>query len=206
MTETINFEKMGGLVPAVVQDVDDGTVLMVGFMNKEAFERTLAEHEVVFWSRSKSRLWKKGETSGNSLRVVSNDVDCDGDALLIRALRQGAGVVCHKGTKSCFGEGPKPYSGNVLTELFSIIRERKSTPPENSYTARLFKEGTARIGQKVGEEAVELAIASQHTDTNRIVEETADLLYHILVLLADKGIDLAEVYGELARRRTKTEK
>ncbi len=201
MIEQIDFAKMKGLVPAVVQDAADGTVLMVGFMNREALERTLEERQVTFWSRSKSRLWKKGETSGNFLNVVSVDADCDADALLIRA--HPSGPVCHNGTKGCFPVHSLPGTNQILQELFDLIRERKRTLPENSYTSGLFREGIQRIGQKVGEEAIELSIAGQYPDRQRIVEETADLLYHTLVLLAEKEVDTSEVYLELARRMKK---
>jgi len=198
MIEKVNFEKMNGLVPAIVQDADDGIVLMVGFMNKEALEQTIKERQVTFWSRSKSRLWKKGETSGNVMHVVSIDVDCDADSVLIRA--HPAGPVCHTGTRSCFPPSSSPESAQVLARLFSIIQDRKRRLPEQSYTSKLFREGTARIAQKVGEEAVELAIAAQFPDQQRIIEETADLFYHAFVLLVEKKIDLSQVYEELAKR------
>jgi len=201
MIEQIDFNKMNGLVPAVVQDAEDGTVLMVGFMNREALKRTLEERQVTFWSRTKSRLWKKGETSGHFLDVVSVDIDCDADALLIRA--HPSGPVCHNGTKSCFPAHSSRGTNQILQELFDIIRERKRNLPENSYTSRLFREGIQRIGQKVGEEAIELSIAGQYADRQRIIEETADLLYHTLVLLAEKEIDTSEVYLELTKRMKK---
>ena len=204
MIEKIDFNKMNGLVPAVVQDAEDGTVLMAGFMNREALEQTLREREVTFWSRTKGRLWKKRETSGNFLSVVSVDVDCDADALLIRA--HPSGPVCHNGTKSCFPVQSSPGTENVLQELFDLIRERKRTLPENSYTSGLFKEGMQRIGQKVGEEAIELSIAGQYSDRRRIIEETADLFYHTLVLLAEREVDTSEVYLELVRRMKKPAK
>jgi len=194
MKEDLNFEKMNGLVPAVVQDPEDGMVLMVGFMNREALERTEQDGMVHFFSRTKQRLWKKGETSGNVLRVVSIDVDCDHDALLIRA--RPAGPVCHTGQRSCFPAGTISL-GRILKTLSDIISERKKTMPQNSYTSKLFAEGVARIAQKVGEEAVELSISAQYTDTQRCIEETADLLYHLLVLLAEKEIDLSQIADEL---------
>jgi phosphoribosyl-ATP pyrophosphohydrolase/phosphoribosyl-AMP cyclohydrolase len=196
MIDHINFEKMNGLVPAVIQDAGDGTVLMVGFMNQEALQRTREEHQVVFWSRTKKRLWKKGETSGNVLDVLSIDVDCDGDALLIAA--RPAGPVCHTGEKSCFPRSNEHE--NVLHKLFEIIQDRKQNLPEISYTAKLFRKGIAAIGQKVGEEAVELAIAAQYDDARRCEEEAADLIYHLLVLLAHKNIALEQIYAELERR------
>jgi len=197
MIDQLNFSKLHGLVPAIIQDASDGTVLMLGFMNDEAFRRTVEEQEVVFWSRSKNRLWKKGETSGNALRVVSISPDCDNDALLIRALP--AGPVCHTGTKSCFTD-PSPAWEQHLTGLFRLIQKRRKDMPPDSYTAKLFSEGIPRISQKVGEEAVELAIAAQHNDHHRVIEESADLLYHVLVLLAAKEVDLMEIYDELGKR------
>ena len=199
MIGNIHFEKMNGLVPAIVQDSEDGTVLMVGFMNREALERTLAERQVIFWSRSKSRLWKKGETSGNVLHVVSIDADCDADSLLI--LARPAGPTCHTGERSCFPVKAPSARTSVLQELEVIIAERKKSMPENSYTAKLFKDGVARIAQKVGEEAVELAIAAQHSDRQRVIEEAADVMYHVIVLLAEKELELAEVYRELEKRK-----
>ena len=198
MIEKINFEKMNGLVPAVVQDAGDGMVLMVGFMNKEALERTIEERQVTFWSRTRSCLWKKGETSGNVLNVVSIDVDCDADSLLIKA--HPSGPVCHTGTASCLPAGPPQENRLLLQQLFAIIKERKLRLPEGSYTATLFRAGSARIAQKVGEEAVELAIAAQLPDRQRIIEETGDLFYHVLVLLVEKEIDLSDVYDVLAGR------
>ncbi len=197
MIEGINFEKMNGIVPAIIQDANDGAVLMVGFMNREALQRTLNDQQVVFWSRSKKRLWKKGETSGHFLNVDSIHTDCDSDALLIIA--RPSGPVCHTGDRSCFSSagvsGPR-----ILSRLAHVIAERKRAMPSGSYTAKLFSTGTARIAQKVGEEAVELVIASQHSDKKRIVEESADLLYHLLVLLTDRGISLDDVCKELEDR------
>jgi phosphoribosyl-ATP pyrophosphohydrolase/phosphoribosyl-AMP cyclohydrolase len=191
------FDKMGGLIPAIVQDATDGRVLMLGFMNKDALRRTLDERQVVFWSRSKSRLWKKGETSGNILHLVSIGLDCDQDALLIQA--RPSGPVCHTGSETCFVPSERP-SGGTLRALESVIHERKKLLPEGSYTATLFREGIARIAQKVGEEAVELSIASQYPGKGRCVEEAADLLYHLMVLLAERDIALTEVLRELDNR------
>lgn len=203
MIDTINFDKMNGLVPAIVQDAKDGVVLMVGYMNREALEHTIEGKQVVFWSRTKLRLWKKGETSGNFLDVVSVTADCDKDALLITA--RPAGVVCHTGKKSCFGNGYSFSGGTVLETLENTIQKRKSEMPEDSYTADLFRKGISMIAQKVGEEAIELAIAAQYKDERRCVEEAADLLYHFLVLLAEKGIVLKTVEGELESRMSKEE-
>ena len=193
----INFEKMNGLIPAIVQDAATGAVLMTGFMNREAYEKTAAEKRVTFWSRTKKRLWTKGETSGNFLNVVSMEADCDGDAVLIEAVPSGP--VCHTGAPSCF-PAEKRFASNVLGSLAAVIASRKASMPEGSYTAKLFSEGRSRIAQKVGEEAVELAIAAQHDDPRRTAEEAADLLYHMLVLLADRGIPLSDVLSELSSR------
>jgi phosphoribosyl-ATP pyrophosphohydrolase/phosphoribosyl-AMP cyclohydrolase len=201
MTETIDFKKMNGIVPAVVQDDHDGTVLMVGFMNQEALKRTIEGRQVVFWSRSKQRLWKKGETSGNILDLVSIEADCDQDALLIKASPRGP--VCHTGEKSCFKNAEPSGQYNVIERLVAIIQKRKQELPENSYTTALFQRGLPFIGQKVGEEAVELAISAQYQDQRRCVEEAADLVYHMLVLLAAKEIGTTEVLRELEERMDK---
>jgi len=198
MKEQLNFAKMNGLIPVTVQDADTGVVLIVGFMNEEAHRRTVNERQVVFWSRTKERLWKKGETSGNYLDVVSIQPDCDNDALLI--LVHPRGPVCHTGQRSCFGDDRHPGLGFVLQELRSIIEARSEQKPEGSYTSELLDEGLARISQKVGEEAIELAIAAQYPDNQRSVEEAADLFYHILVLFRAKDIDLDDVGKELTKR------
>jgi phosphoribosyl-ATP pyrophosphohydrolase/phosphoribosyl-AMP cyclohydrolase len=198
MINEVNFEKMNGLVPAIIQDADDRTVLMLGFMNAEALERTLNDKLVTFWSRTKQRLWQKGETSGNCLEVVSIDVDCDEDTLLIRARPRGP--VCHTGRRSCFQNQPGGQAGRVLSRLAQIIASRKEKTPEGSYTAELFKAGAQKIGQKLGEEAVELAIAAQYSDAQRCTEEAADLVYHLMVLLASKDIGMEQVETELEKR------
>ena len=198
MRNKVNFEKMNGLVPAIVQDADDCTVLMLGFMNAEALERTLKDELVTFWSRTKQRLWQKGETSDNHLEVVSIDVDCDEDTLLIRARPRGP--VCHTGSRSCFPEQPGGHAGRVLSRLAEIIADRKEKSPEGSYTAKLLNAGNQKIGQKLGEEAVELAIAAQYADAQRCTEEAADLVYHLMVLLAAKGLSLEQVEAELEKR------
>jgi len=193
----LNFEKLNGLVPAVVQDADNGEVLMVGFMNREALDLTINGKRVTFWSRSKQRLWTKGETSGNYLNLVSIHQDCDEDALLI--LARPAGPVCHTGSRNCFST-QHPFNTTMLEKLEEIVLDRKAHPKESSYTSRLLQEGIAKIAQKVGEEAVELSIAAQYPDKQRCIEEAADLLYHTLVLLAGKEILLSDVYGELENR------
>jgi phosphoribosyl-AMP cyclohydrolase / phosphoribosyl-ATP pyrophosphohydrolase len=201
MIDTLNFGKLNGLVPAIVQDASTRQVLMVGFMNREAAEKTLQEGRVTFWSRTKGRLWQKGETSGNTLEVSSISVDCDNDALLIRA--NPAGPVCHTGSFTCFGEEREGDDDSVLDVLESIIRSRRQQMPTESYTAKLFQQGTSRIAQKVGEEAVETVVAALGTDRNALKEEAADLLYHLLVLLQDRGLALADVEGVLRKRMEK---
>jgi phosphoribosyl-AMP cyclohydrolase / phosphoribosyl-ATP pyrophosphohydrolase len=198
MIDQVNFEKMNGLVPAVVQDERTNQVLMVGFMNREALEKTYADKKVTFWSRTRQRLWQKGETSGNFLEFLSASVDCDIDSLLIKAIPHGP--VCHTNQFTCFGEDEKIEIGSVMRKLEDIIRERKSTMPEGSYTSQLFKGGAPRIAQKVGEEGVEVALAAVLGDTKRLTEESADLIYHLLVLLRQQGLTLEDVAGELRRR------
>jgi phosphoribosyl-ATP pyrophosphohydrolase/phosphoribosyl-AMP cyclohydrolase len=196
--DKLNFEKLGGLVPAVIQDVRTNQVLMVGFMNSEALEKTLADKKVTFWSRTKKRLWQKGETSGNYLEYISMQTDCDNDSLLIKAIPHGP--VCHTNRFTCFGEDETIDVGNVLRRLEETIRSRKQLMPEGSYTSILFKEGTPRIAQKVGEEGVEVALASVLGDKKRLTEESADLLYHLLVLLRQQDLTLDDVTKELQSR------
>lgn len=202
MIDKLNFGKLNGLVPAIVQDASTSQVLMVGFMNRDAVARTIKEKLVTFWSRTKSRLWQKGETSGNTLAVVSISVDCDGDALLIKA--HPTGPICHAGTFTCFGEEEAEDSRSVIDKLEEIIRERARSLPEKSYTASLLQQGTGRIAQKVGEEAVETVVAAMQRNREAVKEESADLLYHLLVLLQDQGIRVSEVSGVLRRRMEKT--
>lgn len=204
MIDKLNFAKLNGLVPAIVQDVVTRQVLMVGFMNREAVERTLRDRRVTFWSRTKGRLWQKGETSGNFLEVSSVQMDCDSDALLIRAIP--AGPVCHTGSYTCFNEARASEAESVLEGLESIIGERRQQKSAESYTARLFHEGTPRIAQKVGEEAVETIVAALQNDQASLKEESADLLYHLLVLLQDRGLRLADVSAVLKRRMIKPPK
>ena len=201
MIDSLNFGKLNGLIPAIVQDAATRQVLMVGFMNREAAEKTLRERRVTFWSRTKGRLWQKGETSGNFLDVSSIEVDCDGDALLIRATP--AGPVCHTGSYTCFGEDRREHEESVFHRLEAIIRSRRQEMPSASYTAKLFQQGLARIAQKVGEEAVETVVAAMEHNTDALKEEAADLLYHLLVLLQDRGVNLREVEGVLQKRMEK---
>ena len=193
----IDFEKYAdGLVPAIVQDVDTRTVLMLGFMNAEALELTQTTGKVTFYSRSRNSIWVKGETSGNFLFVNDILTDCDNDTILIKA--KPAGPTCHTGTDTCFNETNQEQG--FLFRLETLIKQRKSSPDENSYTSELFRSGLNRIVQKVGEEAVELVIEAKDADDERFKAEAADLLYHLLVLFAEKKVGLHEVLDVLERR------
>ena len=189
---------MNGLIPAVIQDIRTNQVLMVGFMNQEAVEKTITDKKVTFYSRTKKRLWQKGETSGNYLEYVSMKEDCDRDSLLIKAIPHGP--VCHTNQFTCFGEDEIIDTGSLLCRLEEIIAARRQKMPEGSYTTKLFKEGTPRIAQKVGEEGVEVAIASVLGDKKRLAEESADLIYHLLVLLRQQGMKLEDVVKEQRQR------
>ena len=191
----INFEKGDGLVPAIVQDDRTQVVLMLGYMNREALVKTEAEGRVTFFSRSKGRLWTKGETSGNFLEVRSIQVDCDQDTLLIRVIP--AGPVCHTGETTCFGAAS---SQGFIHQLQSVIESRKGTDPGSSYTASLLAKGRNKIAQKVGEEAVELVIEAMDQNDKLFKDEAADLLYHLMVLLADRGMNLQDIEDVLAER------
>jgi len=196
-----DWNKGNGLLPAIVQDAASGAVLMLGYMNPEALAATLRTGRVTFWSRSKGRLWTKGETSGNFLELKELAVDCDGDALLIMAV--AAGPVCHLGTPTCWGENaPRADTQQIgfLGALETVIDERMATRPAGSYTAKLLAEGTRRIAQKVGEEGLELALAAVAQTDEDILGEAADLLYHTLLLLRVKGLRLAQVVKELEAR------
>lgn len=195
----INFDKQEGLVPAIIQDEATGQVLMLGYMNREALEKTMTEGIVTFYSRSKNRLWTKGESSGNYLRVQSIETDCDADTLLIRATP--AGPVCHTGSHSCFGG---QQAKGFLYELQNIIRQRIEEKDAKSYTHKLYQKGINKVAQKVGEEAVELIIEAKDTDDERFVNEAADLMYHFMVLLNLKKIDLSQVEAMLLQRHQKS--
>ncbi len=195
----IDFEKGGGLVPAIVQHFRTNRVLMLGYMNKAAFDKTIELGKATFFSRSRNRLWTKGETSGNYLNVKDILIDCDQDALLVKV--EPTGPVCHTGEEACFNE-KKKENGNFLFRLEEIIVERKKVPSEESYTSSLFEKGINKIAQKVGEEATEVVIEAIDGNTDRLKEETADLLYHLLVLLAEKNISLDEI-GDVLRKREK---
>jgi phosphoribosyl-ATP pyrophosphohydrolase/phosphoribosyl-AMP cyclohydrolase len=194
--ETLQWRRQDGLLPAVVQQARTGKVLMLGYMNAEALRQTLARRRVTFYSRSRQRLWTKGETSGNFLQVVDLTADCDSDAILVQA--DPAGPACHRGTESCFAEAGRT-SGEALAYLATlegIIAER----PEGSYTARLYGEGPGRIAQKLGEEGVELALAAVSRDDGAVLAESADLLYHLLLLLKSRGLTLVQAVAELESR------
>ena len=184
-----------GLIPAIIQDDRTLAVLMLGYMNREAFDKSKTEGRVTFFSRTKQRLWTKGETSGNFLQIVSMAADCDSDTLLIRVIPQGP--VCHEGTKTCFGENrPEGF----IRELQSIIQQRHRDMPENSYTTTLFKKGVNKIAQKVGEEAVETLIEAVAQNREAMLYEASDLVYHLLVLLEATGYSIADVERELEER------
>ncbi|HNW61277.1 MAG TPA: bifunctional phosphoribosyl-AMP cyclohydrolase/phosphoribosyl-ATP diphosphatase HisIE [bacterium] len=193
----LNFAKGGGLLPAVIQDSRTGRVLMVGFMNPEALEQTRSSGLVTFFSRSKNRLWTKGESSGHFLHVEEIRTDCDQDTVLIKA--RPAGPVCHTGADTCFAE-TNVGTGDFLHQLEGIIQERQRNPQEGSYTCRLLARGIPKIAQKVGEEATEVVIEGVIGDLPRLKEESADLLYHLLVLLAACEVGLDEVLEVLEKR------
>ncbi len=195
----INFTKYAdGLVPAIVQDAFTKNVLMLGFMNQAAVDATISLQKVTFFSRSKNRLWTKGEESGNSLNYLSMALDCDQDTLLIQA--NPVGQVCHTGTDTCWGAENKPNSIDFLAQLEQVIEQRKTTAPESSYVAGLFAKGMNKIAQKLGEEAVELVIEAKDQNDELFLEESADLLFHYLMLLQAKGFKLADVVKILKMR------
>ena len=198
--DSIDFTKGDGLVPAIVQDADTGAVLMLGYRNREAVEQTLARKRAVFFSRSKQRLWEKGETTGHTLDVVDVALDCDNDTLLVTAHPRGP--ACHNGTVTCFGDATRSAAGDIafLSKLESVIAQRATDKPENSYTARLLAKGLGKVAQKVGEEGVETALAGAGESEQKVIEESADLLFHLLVLLRARGLTLAQVVRQLESR------
>jgi len=196
--EQIDFNKGNGLVPVVIQDNDTLQVLMVGYMNKEALKKTIKENIVTFFSRSKDRLWTKGETSGNYLHVKEISSDCDNDAILIKV--DPAGPVCHTGDTSCFGD---TTSKGFMYKLEQVIDKRIRDNSEESYTNKLFRKGINKIAQKVGEEAVELVIEAKDNNIDLFKNEAADLMYHLLVLLKIKGVTLESIEGVLKERHKK---
>jgi phosphoribosyl-ATP pyrophosphohydrolase/phosphoribosyl-AMP cyclohydrolase len=195
--EALAWDKMDGLLPALVQDADTGQLLMLGYMNADALRATLDSGLVTFWSRSKGRLWTKGETSGDRLELRSVHGDCDGDALLVRAVPQGP--TCHLGTVSCF-TASGPIGAGWLGQLARTVSERSAADPAESYTAKLLAKGPVRIAQKVGEEGVEVALAAATGDRAGCISETADLLYHLTVLMQSQGFGWDEVTAELQKR------
>ena len=194
----IDFEKMGGLVPAIVQDATTKNVLMLGFMNEEAYQKTIETQHVTFWSRTRQTLWTKGETSGHFLNLVSMQIDCDNDTLLVKV--HPVGPTCHTGTDTCWGESNDTNPLLFLTELQDFINKRKEEMPEGSYTTKLFKDGVNKIAQKVGEEALETVIEATNGNSDHLIYEASDLLYHLLVLLTDKGLRIENVAAELQKR------
>ncbi|WP_297481410.1 bifunctional phosphoribosyl-AMP cyclohydrolase/phosphoribosyl-ATP diphosphatase HisIE [uncultured Photobacterium sp.] len=201
LTTSIDWEKVAGLIPAIIQDNNSGQVLMLGYMNDEALAKTLDTKQVTFWSRTKNRLWTKGETSGNVLQLKSIKLDCDQDTLLIQV--NPIGPTCHLNTTSCFDSGDDTNEQPTLVflhQLEQILADRKGADPDSSYTASLYNRGTKRISQKVGEEGVEVALAATSGDKAELVCESADLIYHLLVLLQDQNLALKDVINKLKQR------
>ena len=195
----IDFSKLNGLIPAVVIDSFTDQVLMLGFMNKESFQKTLDTNRVTFFSRTRNTMWTKGETSGNYLDLVDIKLDCDSDSIIVYA--NPAGNTCHTGDYSCFGI--QKNNARFLEYLFKFIQQRKIELPEGSYTTKLFKENPDRIIQKVGEEAVETVVAAKNRDKNEILNEVSDLIYHLFVMLAEQNITLDEIGQTLKSRHIK---
>ena len=196
----LDFSKGDGLLPAIIQDADTGAVLMLGYMNAAALEATRARGRVVFFSRSRCKLWEKGETSGHTLNVEAIRTDCDADTLLITA--RPLGPTCHEGTTTCFGAAALTGATRLgfLAQLARIIEQRRSESPDTSYTAKLFAGGAKRMAQKVGEEGVEVALAAVAESDTKLIGESADLLFHLLVLLRSRDLQLDDVVQELAAR------
>jgi phosphoribosyl-ATP pyrophosphohydrolase/phosphoribosyl-AMP cyclohydrolase len=196
----LKWDKGSGLLPAIVQDSSTGKVLMLGYMNDAALQKTRDSGNVTFYSRSKQRLWTKGETSGHILQLVSIHIDCDQDTLLITA--KPVGPTCHNGTVSCFGDGD--FTGaeslSFLSQLESVISQRITDKPEGSYTARLWEKGISRMAQKVGEEGVEIALAAVGQESERLISESADMVFHLALLLKARGLSLQDVVRELELR------
>lgn len=199
--DELEWEKMDGLLPAIVQDAFDGRVLMQAFMNPDALAHSLDTAKVTFWSRSRQQLWTKGETSGNRLELIAVHADCDNDCLLV--LAKPHGPTCHRSTDTCFDEEEKVMPGlTFLASLERLIAQRESERPEGSYTTTLFEAGIKRIAQKVGEEGVETALAATVGDREELINESADLLYHLLVLLRAAGLELSDVTSMLKARHS----
>ena len=199
LTERINWSKVDGLVPAIIQDFRSSQVLMMGYMNQEALAKTAETGKVTFFSRTKERLWTKGETSGNVLQLVNISLDCDNDTLLVKV--EPIGPTCHLGNTTCWDVDPQEESQMVwLNQLERLLEARKNADPESSYTASLYAKGTKRISQKVGEEGVEVALAATSGDKSELVCESADLVYHLMVLLQDQGLSMNDVINKLKQR------
>lgn len=196
----IDFKKTDGLVPAIIQDAVTHKVLMLGYMNEEAYQITINTQKVTFWSRSRNCLWTKGETSGHFLHLVSIKSDCDNDTLLVQVHPDGP--TCHTGTDTCWGEENRYNPILFLSELQDFINKRKQEMPEGSYTTSLFKKGTQRIAQKVGEEALETVIEAVASHNEKMIYEASDMLYHLIVLLANEGKRIENVADELLKRHT----
>ena len=204
--DQVKFDERG-LVPAVIQDSVTRRVLMLGYMNEQSLRRTMETNETWFWSRSRAELWHKGETSGNTQRVVDMFLDCDGDAIVVSV--EPAGPACHTGETSCFhnlmkGSGSRPGAsdlGEVLSRLYRLVQERQSERPQGSYTTYLFEQGLDKILKKVGEESSETIIAAKNGDRDALTRECCDLLYHLIVLLVDRGVELDALRDELVLRR-----
>jgi phosphoribosyl-AMP cyclohydrolase / phosphoribosyl-ATP pyrophosphohydrolase len=198
--DTLDWAKTDGLIPGIIQDARSEAVLMMGYLNRESLKASLERNRVVFYSRSRQRLWEKGETSGNVLHLVSVVADCDNDCLLLRV--RAAGPACHRDTITCFGDGTLPDSDGIgfLAKLEGIIETRIAERTEGSYTARLYSEGTRRMAQKVGEEGVEIALAASSDDPQELINESADMVFHLALLLKSRGLSLSGVCAELAAR------
>lgn len=194
----IDFNKMNGLVPAIIQDAKTKNVLMLGFMNEEAYEKTLKTGKVTFWSRTRHTLWTKGETSGNFLELVDIKTDCDNDTLLVRVHPHGP--TCHTGADTCWAEDNDEQPLMFLSELQDFIEKRHQEMPEGSYTTSLFRKGVNKMAQKLGEEALETVIEATNGTNDALVYEASDMLYHLLVLLTDKGLRIEDIALELRKR------
>lgn len=203
-TKDLRFDAHG-LIPAIIQDVESGQVLMLAYMNEESLQKTLESGQTWFWSRSRKQLWHKGETSGNVQDVKEITYDCDADTLLIKVVQTG--VACHTGERSCFYnhlyiEGDKPAASyDIINQVYDVVMSRKAEMPEGSYTTYLFEKGIDKICKKVGEESAEVIIGAKNRSKDEVIYEVSDLLYHLMVLLAEQGVTPKEVYAELAKRR-----
>jgi len=197
LSSQLDWEKQAGLIPAVVQNHLTGKVLMLGYMDRAALAKTIETKSVTFFSRSKERLWTKGETSGNTLELIAIDKDCDNDSLLVQVIPNGP--TCHLQTESCWPDG---NAHTFIDNLSQLIASRKGQDPESSYTAYLFERGTKRIAQKVGEEGLETALAAATYDKPELIDEASDLIYHLLVLLEDQELELADITKNLLKRHS----